>query len=126
MPEDEDKSRSTTGKWISRFAGVATVLLVIIGIYCALAPYLQFHTRTPNAYSELRDASSILLLASIVAANIWFWSAVGPRIDPTSPYGVLRLIGVILGTLVASALAAGILFYTLIVISLATTDWFTF
>ena len=98
---------------------------MLLGFFCALAPYLVFHTTRPSDYPLLRNAAPILLVASIVAFNIWVWLLIWPRMQRHATVGSrgVRVVSWALGLLAVSALAVYFSSTALMMINVTTTDW---
>jgi len=117
---DADPGEVETDRRIMIPAIIATAVLLVGGIAIALMPALVFHSGLASVYGSYPSVGMVIGLLSLVPANIWALSLLWPR---TRRRFRLPLVLVLV---VLTAVAAGILWWTFVVIYLSTIDWFVF
>jgi len=101
-------------------AGVAGIVLFVVGFALALTPYAVFHSRQAGIYDGYHTGGLVVGLLSLVPANVFALSVLWPR--TRRRFRVL----LVLVLLALTAIAAFILYWVFVVIYLSTVDWFVF
>jgi hypothetical protein len=128
MKLEGEGMRTPAHRWILVSAIVATVGLLLVSIYVALAPLLVFHSRSPGLYSSYHQDAPVIALVALIPANVWAMVTAAPwayRTLGRFPRAA-RLIFISLGMAIATVMVAGVMLTAFVVIAMSTTDWFQF